>query len=102
MVQDYIKRRGLKGPARLGSTAKTKAAPKVSLTPGPKEKAKSKAGPKGKAKPSAAPKVAAKAKATTAGRHPEELTRTILLKSVECQKLPILDRANRPRPLEKE
>ena len=28
VVQDYIKRRGLKGPARLGSTAKTKAAPK--------------------------------------------------------------------------
>ena len=76
VVQDYIKRRGLKGPARLGSTAKTKAAPKVSLTPGPKEKAKSKAGPKGKAKPSAAPKVAAKAKATTVGRRPEELTRT--------------------------
>ena len=76
VVQDYIKRRGLKGPARLGSTAKTKAAPKVSLTHGPKEKAKSKAGPKGKAKPSAAPKVADKAKATTVGRRPEELTRT--------------------------
>ena len=76
VVKDYIKRRGLKGPAVLGSSAKSKAAPKVSLTPGPKEKAKSKAGPKGKAKPSAAPKVAAKANATTVGRRPEELTRT--------------------------
>eukprot|EP00913_Durusdinium_trenchii_P002904 g2691.t1 len=49
VVQDYIKRRGLKGPAL------------------PKEKAKSKAAPKEKAK----------AKATsTVGRRPEELTRT--------------------------
>ena len=75
-MKDYIKRRGLKGPAALGSSAKSKAAPAVSLTPGPKVKAKSKAGPKGKAKPSAAPKVAAEAKATTVGRRPEELTRT--------------------------
>ena len=93
VVKDYIKRRGLKGPAVLGSSAKSKAAPALSLTPGPKVKAKSKAGPKGKAKPSAAPKVAAEAKATTG----------LLLKSAECQNLPILDRANRPRlPLEKE
>ena len=76
VVKDYIKRRELKGPAALGSSAKSKAAPAVSLTPGPKVKAKSKAGPKGKAKPSAAPKVAAEAKATTVGRRPEELTRT--------------------------
>ena len=76
VVKDYIKRRGLKGPAALGSSAKSKAAPAVSLTPGPKVKAKSKAGPKGKAKPSAAPKVAAEAKAATVGRRPEELTRT--------------------------
>ena len=76
VVKDYIKRRGLKGPAVLGSSAKSKAAPAVSLTPGPKVKAKSKAGPKGKAKPSAAPKVADEAKATTVGRRPEELTRT--------------------------
>ena len=67
VVQDYIKRRGLKGPARLGSSAKAKAAPKVNLTPRPKEKAKAKATPKEKAK----------AKATsTVGRRPEELTRT--------------------------
>ena len=76
VVKDYIKRRGLKGPAVLGSSAKSKAAPALGLTPGPKVKAKSKAGPKGKAKPSAAPKVAAEAKATTVGRRPEELTRT--------------------------
>ena len=76
VVKDYIKRRGLKGPAVLGSSAKSKAAPALGLTPGPKVKAKSKAGPKGKAKPSAAPKVAAETKATTVGRRPEELTRT--------------------------
>ena len=82
VVKDYIKRRGLKGPAVLGSSAKSKAAPAVSLTPGPKVKAKSKAGPKGKAKPSAAPKVAAEAKATTVGRRPEELTRTTEVRGV--------------------
>ena len=82
VVKDYIKRRGLKGPAVLGSSAKSKAAPAVSLTPGPKVKAKSKAGPKGKAKPSAAPKAAAEAKATTVGRRPEELTRTTEVRGV--------------------
>ena len=67
VVQDYIKRRGLKGPARLRASAKSKPAPKVDLTPRPKEKAKSKASPKEKAK----------AKATsTVDRLPEELTRT--------------------------
>ena len=59
VAQDYIKRRGLKGPARLGSSAKSKAAPKVNLTPRPKEKAKAKATP-------------------TVGRNPEELTRTTI------------------------
>ena len=69
VVQDYIKRRGLKGPARLGSSAKAKAAPKVNLTPRAKEKAKAKA----------TPKETAKAKATpTVGRNPEELTRTTI------------------------
>ena len=79
VVQDYIKRRGLKGPARLGSSAKAKAAPKVNLTPRPKEKAKAKATPKEKAKAKATPKEKAKAKATpTVGRNPEELTRTTI------------------------
>ena len=69
VVQDYIKRRGLKGPARLGSSAKAKAAPKVNLTPRAKEKAKAKATPKEKAKAKATP---------TVGRNPEELTRTTI------------------------
>ena len=64
-VQAYIKARGLKGPARLGASAKAKVEPKA----------------KGKAK--------AKAKAAPSiGRNPEELTSTGTRTTSQVREIP--------------
>ena len=64
-VQAYIKKRGLKGPARLGASAKAKVEPKA----------------KGKAK--------AKAEGAPAiGRNPEELTSTGTRTTSEVREIP--------------